>query len=245
MLDAEVAKRNSAEELSKERPDPLYVARRYNDASVALICALFGYGNAALIVRFLESLDFSLLDADEKEIKQSLYLHYYRFQKSEDVAALFIALRRVRREASLESLFLEGYLKEGSVLDGISSLIDRIETIYRYESRGYRFLLGKRYEKGVTSPYKRWNMFLRWMVRKDALDMGLWRGVSRADLLIPLDTHTFEVSRRLGLLSRKCCDLKSVMLLTERLKLFDPEDPVKYDFALYRIGQENILGALK
>lgn len=245
MLDAEVARRDTATELSETRPDPLLVARRHMDPSVALICALFGYGNAGVIVRFLESLDFSLLDADEREIRRALGGSYYRFQKSEDVTALFIALRRMRNEAELQTPFLSGYRKENSVLQGISSLIEAIEKIYPYESRGYRFLLGRRYEKGVTSPYKRWNMFLRWMVRKDSLDMGLWPSVSRADLLIPLDTHTFHISRRLGLLERKSYDLKSVMLLTEKLKIFDPDDPVKYDFALYRIGQEDILGALK
>ncbi len=87
-------------------------------------------------------------------------------------------------------------------------------------------------------------MYLRWMVRRDALDMGLWQGVRRADLLVPLDTHTFHVSRRLGLLKRRQYDLKAVFELTDRLRAFDPADPVKYDFALYRLGQENLLAAL-
>ena len=245
MLEKEVAKRDTLHELSYDKPDPLLVARRYNDPSVALVCALFGYGNAGQIVRFLASLDFSLLEADERKIRDSLQKHYYRFQKSEDVIAFFIALRRLKHEASLEDLFLEGYRKQRQVLDGISVVIERLQRLYPHESRGYRFLLGSRYQKGVTSPYKRWNMFLRWMVRKDSLDMGLWTHVSTADLLIPLDTHTFHVSHNLGLLRRKTYDLKAVFELTQRLKQFDPDDPVKYDFALYRIGQERILAPLK
>ena len=92
-----------------------------------------------------------------------------------------------------------------------------------------------------NSPYKRYNMFLRWMVRCDNLDLGLWQNVDKKDLLLPLDTHTFKVSQRLGLLSRKTYDLKSAILITEKLKEFDPLDPIKYDFALYRLGQERIL----
>ena len=241
LLEREAAKRDTLHELSALKPDPLLVAQRYRDPSVALICALFAYGNAGLIVRFLESLDFSLLRCEERVIRKELQSHYYRFQKGKDVVALFIALRRLQMETTLEALFHEGYDRRHAVLDGISSLITALYSYYPHESRGYRFLLGMPYRKGVTSVYKRWNMFMRWMVRKDHLDMGLWQEVSKADLLMPLDTHTFHVSRNLGLLKRKSYDLKAVFELTQRLKAFDAEDPVKYDFALYRIGQERRL----
>jgi uncharacterized protein (TIGR02757 family) len=83
-------------------------------------------------------------------------------------------------------------------------------------------------------------MYLRWMVRSDELDMGLWNGVDPSELIMPLDTHTFSVSRALGLLKRGQCDMRAAIELTETLKAFDPADPLKYDFALYRIGQEKI-----
>ena len=83
-------------------------------------------------------------------------------------------------------------------------------------------------------------MFLRWMVRDDNIDMGLWSEIDRADLIIPLDTHTFNVSKKLGLLERKTYDLQAAIELTKTLKTFDKNDPLKYDFALYRIGQEKI-----
>jgi len=79
------------------------------------------------------------------------------------------------------------------------------------------------------------------MVRKDNIDMGLWSGVDKADLIIPLDTHTFNVGLRLGLLKRKSYDLEAAFELTQTLKSFDAEDPLKYDFALYRLGQEKIV----
>ena len=109
-------------------------------------------------------------------------------------------------------------------------------------TQGYGFLVGRTATKTRgASPFKRWMMFLRWMVRKDAIDMGLWTGVSRADLIIPLDTHTFSVSQRLGLLRRRNYDLQAAVELTEMLRTFDPQDPVKYDFALYRLGQERLV----
>jgi len=76
LLDAEVKKRNTLSELSLEKPDPLFIASPYQDESIALICALFAYGNAGLIVKFLASLDFSLLDESEETIKKSLSSHY-------------------------------------------------------------------------------------------------------------------------------------------------------------------------
>jgi len=92
-----------------------------------------------------------------------------------------------------------------------------------------------------NSPYKRYNMFLRWMVRYDNLDMGLWEKVSKKDLILPLDTHTFKVGQKLGLLNRKTYDLQSAILITNKLKEFDCNDPMKYDFAIYRMGQEKIV----
>lgn len=241
LLESEAAKRNNASEVNEERLDPIIVARESKDPTISLLCALFAYGNVTAIVRFLRSLDFSLLDAPEDQIRSTLASHYYRFQNSEDIIQLFIALRRLKQEASLESLFMQEYGREQSVLEGIGSVIKKIEAINPYASRGYRFLLSSAPDPSRPnghSPLKRWNMYLRWMVRKDSIDFGLWEGVKKSDLIIPLDTHTFTVAGKLKLLKRKQYDLKSALLLTERLKAFDPDDPVRYDFALYRIGQE-------
>jgi uncharacterized protein (TIGR02757 family) len=88
-------------------------------------------------------------------------------------------------------------------------------------------------------------MFLRWMVRDDELDMGLWKRVKKSSLLMPLDVHTFNVSRKLGLLSRKTYDFKAVLELGETLRGFDANDPVKYDFAIYRLGQSKEIDKIK
>lgn len=88
------------------------------------------------------------------------------------------------------------------------------------------------------SSCKRLNMFLRWMVRQDApgVDFGLWQRVRPAQLLMPLDVHVDRIARRLGLLARKQTDWQAVLELTETLRRYDPEDPVKYDFALFGLG---------
>lgn len=239
-LEYEVAKRNSLDELCCEKPDPLWVATSYKDEFIALICALFAYGNALSIVKFLQTLDFSLLDKEESIIRASLDTHYYRFQTSCDTQELFLTLCQAKQHGSLEAIFLEGYAHTRSVMDGLKCLIHYLYDINPYRSKGYEFLLGKVPQKRITSPYKRWHMFLRWMVRHDNLDLGLWRGVDKKDLLIPLDIHTFSVGKKLGLITHARYDFKAVLELTQKLKEFDINDPVKYDFALYRIGQEKL-----
>ncbi len=242
LLDTEVKNRNDITELSLEKPDPLFIASKYQDESIALICALFAYGNAGLIVKFLSSLDFSLLDEREEVIEKALSSHYYRFQKSEDVSVLFIALKRLKEEESIENLFYEGYKKEHNILDGLWHFIETVQDLYPHHTRGYRFLVGTLPKKvSSAGTYKRYMMYLRWMVRKDELDMGLWSKIDKKDLLMPLDTHTFQTARKLGLLKRRSYDMKAAVELTEKFKKWDANDPVKYDFALYRIGQEGML----
>ncbi len=105
-----------------------------------------------------------------------------------------------------------------------------------------------RSEKHISNPdknssAKRLSMYLRWMVRKDkkGVDFGLWKGISSAQLCLPLDVHTGNVSRQLGLLKRSQNDWKAVEEITETLKSFDALDPVKYDFALFGLGANKAL----
>ena len=241
MLEDEVKKRDIAKELSYQRPDPLMVASRFKDEYIALICALFGYGKASLIVKFLDSLNFELLNESEEEIKKALSSSYYRFQSPKDVIEIFKTIKRLKEQDSIEEIVKRGYKKKESILDGLWELINELKRLNNYDSRGYSFLIGK-VPKSISgaSPFKRYMMYFRWMVRDSELDLGLWKGVKRADLIIPLDTHTFNVSKRLGLLKRKSYDLKAAIELTNKLKEFDPNDPVKYDFAIYRLGQEKL-----
>src|SRR5690606_11385044 len=103
----------------------------------------------------------------------------------------------------------------------------------------------RRTVKHVSSPRqksacKRLNMFLRWMVRDDhkGVDFGIWKSIKPADLVCPTDLHVERVARKLKLISRKQVDWQTAVQLTENLRKFDPEDPVKYDFALFGLGIE-------
>lgn len=238
-LDIEVASRNVYDEVSHDKPDPILVAREHKDEYISLVCALFAYGKVENILKLLHSLDMKLIDADEKTIRQVLHQHYYRFQNSEDIIQFFITLSRLKKESSLNALFLEGYQCNEDVIEGINTILEMMHKMNPYKSRGYSFLIGKVTKKRKGSgALKRWNMYLRWMVREDNIDMGLWSGVNKKDLLLPLDTHTFNMGHQLGLLKRKTYDLEAAWELTQKLRSFDKEDPIKYDFALYRLGQE-------
>ncbi|HIC79314.1 MAG TPA: DUF2400 family protein, partial [Sulfurovum sp.] len=137
LLEEEVKARNSQLEISTEKPDPILIAKRHNDETIALICALFAYGNVKAIIKFLESLDFSLLDASDEVIEKELSSHYYRFQNSQDIVALFIALKRLKAIDSIENIFYEAYKEEENILDGLWSFISTIKEVYPRESRGY------------------------------------------------------------------------------------------------------------
>lgn len=221
--------------LGANMPDPIIVARRYKDEKIALVCALFGYGNAKQILKFLESIDFGLLQKP-KRVKNL----YYRFQKSEDVYQLFFTLSRID---SLQEAFMRGYKESGDILQGVRTIQEELYALSSYRSYGYNFLLGKPLGKDPhkLGTYKRWLMFLRWMVRDDGIDLGLWRGVKKSDLILPLDTHTFRTTQKLGLLKRKSYDMQAALEVTHNLRRYDADDPVKYDIALYRLGQLKLI----
>lgn len=218
-------------------PDPLQVAKVYNDEFISLLCALFAYGNAGNIVNFLKKLDFSLLNESENTIIKDTTHLKYRFQNPKDIGQIFITLRRLKQESSLEDAFYIGYKKDESIISTLRTFIAKVRKINSYTSLGYNFFFGTPFENEPKGTMKRYNMFLRWLVRKDELDLGLWQSISPKNLLIPLDTHTHKVALKLGLMQRKSYDFKAVLELTKNLQKFDEEDPIKYDFALYRLGQ--------
>lgn len=243
LLDENYMAYNKEFAISDALPDPMLIARKYKDEFVALICALFAYGSAKQIVKFLQTLDFSLLSSSPDLIKKSLQNHKYRFQNSSDVAGLFVALRKLKDIDSLENIFKTGYKQDQNVLKGIQSLINALQKqSIGQKSLGYNFLLSN---ADKTSALKRWNMYLRWMVRKDNIDLGLWSGVDTKDLIIPLDVNVYKTAKILKLVSRKSKDIKTAQEITQNLSKFCKNDPVKYDFALYRLGQTKALQDLE
>lgn len=174
-----------------------------------------------------------VLNASEKEIG-TLTTFVHRTFQGEDCMYFIHSLQIIyKQHDGLETVFLEGYKPHQSIKESISH--------FRKVFFGTEHLA--RTQKHVPDPLngsaaKRINMFLRWMVRNDnnGVDFGIWKNIKTSDLQCPLDLHSGNVARRLGLLKRQQNDWKAVEELTANLRLFDPTDPVKYDFALFGTG---------
>jgi len=168
----------------------------------------------------------------------------HRFHGPADAAALLHAIARVRDEAGSVRGFFETRFRpedadSGAMVSRVSRELLRLD---------YRPALGRRDipedspvrfffpDPASGSACKRWHLYLRWMVRRDRLDFGLWPGIPASRLLIPTDTHIHLVSRRLGLTRRKSADGTAARQITRRLARFDPADPVRFDYALCRVG---------
>ncbi|QQF52630.1 TIGR02757 family protein [Campylobacter fetus subsp. venerealis] len=245
ILERALKEKNTLENLYLEA-DPLQVAAKFKNVHISLICALFAYGNAKAIVKFLNSLDFELLSLSDQIIEKEILAQkrLYRFQNPKDVSNIFITIKRAAQE-DIQAIIKSGFDKNGLMIDGINSLINKIYDLNDYRSDGYEFFFGRSYQNEPKSPYKRYNMWLRWMVRDSDIDLGLFKNLPKSELIIPLDTHTHKVSLALGLCDRKSYDFKAAKEITLNLKNFDACDPIKYDFALYRIGQSKELDNVK
>jgi uncharacterized protein (TIGR02757 family) len=169
----------------------------------------------------------------------------HRFYRETDIFNLFSALTiTYKKFGSLRNLFVNFYNPNESNLKNIISkfsnhLINIIRELTNQDkvSRGVKFMFPNP-EKG--SACKRMNLFLRWMVRKDELDFGLWPEIPTSKLIIPVDTHIAKICKTLNLTRRKNVNWKMAEEITEKLKKFDPVDPVKYDFALCHIGMRKM-----
>jgi len=133
----------------------------------------------------------------------------------------------------LEPVFTKGFQADGTIY---SALIYFRKVFFELEHEHRTEKHVSDVEKGAAA--KRLNMYLRWMVRSDnaGVDFGLWKQIPSSALMLPLDVHTGNVARKLGLLTRTQNDWRAVEEITARLREFDPEDPVKYDFALFGLG---------
>ncbi len=261
LLEKHYELRNTEFELSLNKPDPLFAVRRDLHAphidEIAVVCALLAYGNAKQILATLLELKFRTL-GDKGAILATKFPHY-RFQTSNDIKMLFLALNEIIKNGGIRAIFVESYARaksdsssdsktiESPVICGINAMIDALYLALQKKgvalTRGLEFLIGRKaLNPRTSSPLKRWNLLLRWMTRRDNIDLGLWSAfVDKADLILPLDTHTFRLSQKLNLLQSKRYNLQSAIEISRNLARFCPQDPIKYDFALYRLGQEKIM----
>jgi uncharacterized protein (TIGR02757 family) len=156
----------------------------------------------------------------------------YRFFGPGEVSAFLSAVREaVVACGSLEALFAAGY-KDGH--DTVLPALEAFAAELRRMAPGDFGILLCDPRRGSAA--KRLNLFLRWMVRKDAIDPGGWTAVPASKLVVPLDTHNHALALRLGLTCRRSPDLRAALDMTEALRGLDPRDPVKFDFSLTRLG---------
>lgn len=229
------------------KDDPIQFPHRYNkkeDIELAgFIASLFAYGNRKMFIKKLEDI-FLVTNGDLSGfIKNgdisSLKGIEYRFSKENDIIPIFEILNKLYNESKgLEELFEYAY-KNSSTIDDTNFLKTVVDYFYtrapRTVSQGFYHMIPNPLNGGAM---KRMNMFLRWMVRKGEVDLGIWKFMKPKDLLIPLDVHVARVSRNMGLLTRKSNDFKAVLELMQNLRKFSPDDPVKYDFAMFAFGVE-------
>ncbi len=236
--------------------DPLDLVRQYQDPRdqeiAGFIAAALAVGQYRLIRKAVTEVlsrmggsPFAFVSAFDPLTDKNTFSDFvYRFYRGRDIGLLISMMAGAVREfGSLESCFLRHYQPTdpdiGKALSGFVRRLLSCDVRPFYEQMpsrgsGIRHFLA---DPADGSTCKRLNLFLRWMIRKDHLDLGIWKSVSAAKLVIPVDTHIARLVPHLGLTRRKSADWKMAVEITESLRSFDPEDPVKYDFALCTIGK--------
>ena len=234
--------------------DPIEFPHRYEyprDVEVsAFIASSLAYGKVELFKPVIEKIlsemgsnpyEF-LLEFGIKRHRRLFEGIKYRFNESEDLIALLFILHKIlTRNKSLENVFMKFFRSDALTIEegltGFVASLLQINTSPVYgkdiKPAGLRQLFPSPVD---GSACKRANLFLRWMVRDRDIDFGIWEGIPKKKLVIPLDTHIARISRCLGFTERKSQDWKMAVEITEALKRFDPEDPLKYDFALCHHG---------
>jgi uncharacterized protein (TIGR02757 family) len=240
-LDAKVNQYNRIEFIET---DPIQIPKRFNNKEdieiIAFLVATIAWGNRKSIIksgnRIVELLgespfDFVMNFTDNNRERFSGFVH--RTFNEDDLYCFIMALKNIyKKHGGLESVF-----KKFSQPKNLQPAIHQFKRIF------FSIPHLKRTEKHISDPLKnsaakRINMFLRWMIREDkcGVDFGIWDSMSKSQLSCPLDLHTGNVARKLGLITRKQNDGKALIELDYSLRRLDPDDPVKYDFALFGLG---------
>ncbi len=206
------------------------------DAEIAgFLGSQFAYGKIEVFKEFLSTVFDIMGPAPSEFIRKGDFGAfdglYYRFQKSDDIAELFGVLRTILNRyggiGPMLQLFYGG---------DIRTMLWRAREELIGGNAKLTFFFPK---PSASSPLKRWNLYLRWMVRKDEIDAGLWGFIPKDRLVVPLDTHIFKIARCLGWTSLRNPSWKAAWEITEALKRYAPEDPLKYDFFLcHKVGIE-------
>lgn len=241
VLDALYERYNRAEFLS---PDPVELVRPYEDPAdrevAGLIASSLAYGRAAMIVRSVTRVLSKMGSSPAGFVRESgaerfekLFGNFrHRFTDGRDISALLLGTGAVLAEwGTLENCFYHAL--EPDAPDTVQALSFLVDCLGAPSDGRKNSLLPS---PGAGSACKRFHLFLKWMVRADAVDPGGWSRVPRSKLLIPLDTHMGRIARSLEMTSRKQDDLRTAREVTAAFRMIAPEDPTRYDFVLTRFG---------
>jgi uncharacterized protein (TIGR02757 family) len=240
--------------------DPIQIVRRYpalDDREViAFLAAGLAFGRVASVMASIEAVCGAIGPApaafvrgfDPSRDSEALRLIVHRWTRGDDLVALLWTLRQlIAEEGSLERAFARrldpSAADVASALEGFSRRARAVDLRPAYGRKPRR--PGSHYffsRPSTGSACKRLNLFLRWMVRRDANDPGGWTTVPTRQLIVPLDTHTIRVGKCLRLTSRMSPGWKMAAEITAALRVFDPEDPVRYDFALCHLSMMGACG---
>ncbi len=223
-------------------PDPITIVYKYDNPSdqetAALIASSLSYGRVAQIIKssnyVLKQLDppySAIKNCTEKSLRCSFKGFKHRFTTEDDLIYTILGIKDIlNRYGSIHNLFVLNYKREDK--NYLHSQIETIKTLNQFFSGNNSLLPNP--EKG--SACKRINMFLRWMIRHDEIDLGIWNDLPAAKLIVPLDIHMYNICKSLKITGSKSANLKTAVEITNYFAKISPDDPVKYDFSLTRIG---------
>ncbi len=213
---------------------PIKFSKKEDIEISSLISSSLAYGNVKQIIRTLNYVfsviknpHYYVLNSDNKKILRDFKNFKHRFTKGEELSKLILNLKEVyKKHKDLENFFIKN----------INQLEDNIyEPSIRFLKSFLKFKTPTLIpDPDKNSAFKRFNLFLRWLVRKDEVDMGIWRNIPPSFLIIPLDTHMLNISRKLGITKRRDNSIITALEITNYFKKINPKDPVKYDFSLTR-----------
>jgi uncharacterized protein (TIGR02757 family) len=233
------------------KPDPLQFVYEYSNPAdmeiVGFLAASLAYGRVEQIQNSLRNLfgrmgksPFEFVINFTSRERATLAEFKHRFNTGDDISDLLTLLQQpIVEYGSIEKFFRKCFdAAEGNVILALTRFCDFLLDTHRSThkgrlSRGLAFLLAGPGRGGAA---KRLNLFLRWMVRKDDVDAGLWRSIDKSKLLVPVDVHMARLCKIIGFHNHKNVSLKTAIEITKHFAEIEPTDPVKYDFALSRIG---------
>ena len=246
--------------LANSVSDPIWIVRRFErpeDQEVVAFCAAaLAFGRVASVLNSIEGLlkvmgpsPAAYVRAFDPARDRHAFGHLvHRWTKGIDMAALVWLLHQMLAQSgSIEGFFLEGLAPDaidvGDALESFSRralALDRTAVYGRAKPKpGVAYFFSKPSSGGAC---KRLNLFLRWMVRLDRVDLGAWKRVKPAQLIVPLDTHVIRVGRCLRLTKYKSPGWRMAADITKSLRALEPQDPVRFDFSLCHVGMMNACG---